>query len=104
MEEQVGYKLKNINAAVKEIKKAVSGKDDIILWILTAMLSGGHVLLEDVPGVGKPTIALAFSKAFGLSYGRVQFTPDVLPSDITGYSIYDRQTGAMRYQEGAVLC
>ena len=89
---------------LKEVKKAVSGKDQALLWILTAILAKGHVLLEDMPGVGKTTVALAFSKALGLSYGRVQFTPDVLPSDITGYSIYQKETGKMLYQPGAVLC
>ncbi len=89
---------------LKEVKKAVSGKDQALAWILMAMLAGGHVLLEDMPGVGKTTAALAFSRALGLSYGRVQFTPDVLPSDVTGYSVYRKETGKMIYQPGAVLC
>ena len=63
-----------------------------------------NILLEDIPGVGKTTAALAFSRALGLSYGRVQFTPDVLPSDVTGYSVYQKETGRMIYQPGAVLC
>jgi MoxR-like ATPase len=67
-------------------------------------LAKGHILLEDIPGVGKTTMALSFSRTLGLSYNRVQFTPDVLPSDVTGYSILDQATGAMRYQPGAVLC
>ena len=89
---------------LKEVKKAVSGKDQTLAWILMAILAGGHVLLEDMPGVGKTTAALAFSRALGLSYGRVQFTPDVLPSDVTGYSVYQKETGKMIYQPGAVLC
>ena len=89
---------------LKEVRKAVSGKDQALLWILTAILARGHVLLEDMPGVGKTTVALAFSRALGLSWGRVQFTPDVLPSDITGYSVYRKETGTMVYQPGAVLC
>lgn len=89
---------------IGEVKKAVVGKDRILYWTLAAILSGGHILLEDVPGVGKTTLALAFSRALGLRYSRVQFTPDVLPSDVTGYSIYNKQTGAMVYQPGAVLC
>lgn len=93
-----------VNAILGEVKKAVSGKDKVLLWILTAILAKGHVLLEDNPGVGKTTVALAYSKALGLSYGRVQFTPDVLPSDITGYSVYQKETGGMRYQPGAVMC
>lgn len=89
---------------INEVKKAVSGKDSILIWVMTVILARGHILLEDVPGVGKTTMALAFSRALGLDYGRVQFTPDVLPSDITGYSIYDKESGAMRYQSGAILC
>ena len=87
-----------------EVKKAVCGKDRVLIWVLTVILARGHVLLEDIPGVGKTTMALAFSRALGLDYGRVQFTPDVLPSDITGYSIYDKDQGQMRYQPGAILC
>lgn len=89
---------------ISEVKKAVSGKDSVLIWIMTVILARGHILLEDMPGVGKTTMALAFSRALGLSYGRVQFTPDVLPSDITGYSIYNKDTGEMRYQPGAILC
>jgi len=89
---------------ISQIRHVVVGKDQELLWVLAAMLSGGHILLEDIPGVGKTTMALAFSKTLGLSYNRVQFTPDVLPSDVTGYSILDQNSGAMRYQPGAVLC
>lgn len=89
---------------IAEVKKAVVGKDRVLIWVMTVILARGHILLEDIPGVGKTTMALAFSRALGLDYGRVQFTPDVLPSDITGYSIYDKQTGQMRYQPGAILC
>lgn len=89
---------------IAEVKKAVVGKDRVLIWVMTVILAKGHILLEDIPGVGKTTMALAFSRALGLDYGRVQFTPDVLPSDITGYSIYDKQTGQMRYQPGAILC
>ena len=72
---------------LSEVKKAVSGKDGVLAWVLAAILAQGHILLEDVPGVGKTTMALAFSRAMGLDCGRVQFTPDVLPSDITGYCV-----------------
>lgn len=89
---------------LSEVKKAVRGKDCVLIWVLTVILARGHILLEDIPGVGKTTMALAFSRALGLGYGRVQFTPDVLPSDITGYSMLDKETGAMRYQPGAILC
>jgi len=87
-----------------ELKKAVNGKDQVLVWMLMTILSGGNILLEDIPGVGKTTIALAFSKALGLDYGRVQFNPDVLPSDITGYSVYNKETGEMEYKKGAILC
>ena len=89
---------------MQEVKKAVQGKDRCLLWMLSAIVAGGHILLEDIPGVGKTTMALAFSRALGLSYGRVQFTPDVLPSDITGYTLYNKETGKMTYQPGAILC
>ena len=92
------------NRILEEVKKAVCGKDRVLVWVLTTLLARGHVLLEDIPGVGKTTMALAFSRALGLEYGRVQFTPDVLPSDITGYSVYQKETGRMVYQPGAVLC
>lgn len=88
---------------VNEVKKAISGKDHIIAQTLTAILAGGHILMEDVPGVGKTTMALAFSKTMGLDYGRVQFTPDVLPSDITGFSLYDKKTDTMKYQAGSIF-
>ena len=88
---------------LNQVRKAVVGKASVLLWVLAAILARGHILLEDIPGVGKTTMALAFSKALGLEYGRVQFTPDVLPSDITGYSVYQKETGKMIYQPGAVL-
>lgn len=93
-----------IQAVIGETEKAVIGKRNTLLWVMLTMLAGGHVLLEDIPGVGKTTMALAFCRAMGLSYGRVQFTPDVLPSDITGYSLYNKETGKMVYQPGAILC
>ena len=87
-----------------QVRKAVVGKDEVLLWTMAAILAGGHILLEDIPGVGKTTMALAFSRALGLSHNRVQFTPDVLPSDVTGYSVIDQQTGNLSYRPGAVLC
>ena len=89
---------------IGQVRRVVVGKDPVLLWVLAAILAKGHILLEDIPGVGKTTMALAFSKTLGLSYNRVQFTPDVLPSDVTGYSVLDQKTGAMIYQPGAVLC
>ena len=89
---------------LNQVKKVIVGKDNVLLWVLTAILAGGHILLEDIPGVGKTTMALAFSKALGLSHNRVQFTPDVLPSDVTGYSVLEQETGNLTYRPGAVLC
>ena len=96
--------MNQISQILGEVKKAVVGKARVLVWVMTVILARGHILLEDIPGVGKTTMALAFAKALGLEYGRVQFTPDVLPSDITGYSIYNKETGAMRYQPGAIVC
>ena len=76
---------------MKEVQKVVVGKERTILSVMCAMLAGGHILLEDIPGVGKTTMAVAFSRTMLLDYKRVQFTPDVLPSDLTGFSIYRRE-------------
>lgn len=92
---------KNILA---QVRKAIVGKDEVLLWVLATILAKGHILLEDIPGVGKTTMALAFSRALGLSYNRMQFNPDVLPSDITGYCVPDQQSGELTYKPGAVLC
>ena len=89
---------------LNEVRKAVVGKDDVLLWALAAIFAGGHILMEDIPGVGKTTMALAFSKAMSLQQNRMQFNPDVLPSDVTGYSVPDQQTGQLNYRPGAVLC
>ena len=89
---------------INEVKKAVVGKDQIIAKVLMVILAQGHILLEDIPGVGKTTLALAFSKAMSLDYKRVQFTPDVMPTDVTGFSIYNKATGKFEYTPGAALC
>ena len=92
-----------ISKIENEVKKTISGKDKVIEIMLEAILAGGHILIEDIPGVGKTTLALSMSKALGLSFGRVQFTPDVVPSDITGFSVYDKNTDSFLYHQGAVL-
>ncbi|MCI5485609.1 MAG: MoxR family ATPase [Clostridiales bacterium] len=92
-----------VQQILDQVRRVVVGKDTTLLWVLAAILARGHILLEDIPGVGKTTMALAFSKAMDLQYSRVQFTPDVLPSDITGYSVPDGQSGGLRYQSGAVI-
>ena len=89
---------------LSQVRTVVVGKDPVLLWVLAAILAKGHILLEDIPGVGKTTMALAFSRVLDLKYSRVQFTPDVLPSDVTGYSAPDQASGTMVYQPGAVLC
>ncbi len=88
----------------EQIKTVVLGKDEVINKILAATLAGGHVLLDDIPGVGKTTLALAFSRATSMDYHRLQFTPDVLPTDVTGFTIYDKKTDAFQYKEGVAFC
>ena len=90
-------------AVKNEVKRAIIGKDDVIDKVMTAVIAGGHILLEDIPGVGKTTMALAFSKAMGMHFKRVQFTPDVVPSDITGFTMYDKSSGEFKYTAGAVI-
>lgn len=87
----------------QNISSVMVGKDNVVELILNAILCGGHVLIEDVPGVGKTTIATAFAKSLALSYKRIQFTPDVMPSDVTGYTAVDFKTGEMCFKEGAVF-
>nr|WP_178633180.1 MoxR family ATPase [uncultured Mediterraneibacter sp.] len=89
---------------IDEVEKAVVGKREILTQIMTAILAGGHILIDDIPGTGKTTMALAFSTAMGLYANRVQFTPDVLPADLTGFTIYQKKTDEFTYQPGAVMC
>lgn len=96
--------LSNAHRILNQIKTVVVGKNKTLLWVLAAILAKGHILMEDIPGVGKTTMALAFSRTLGLSPSRMQFTPDVLPSDVTGYSILDQSSGKLVYKPGAVLC
>ncbi len=87
-----------------EIKKNIKGKDVIISKVLCAMFAGGHILLEDIPGVGKTTLAVSISEAMAMNYKRVQFTPDVMPSDITGFKMYNSLSQKFEYHEGAAMC
>lgn len=98
------YYTNQITSVINEVKKAVIGKDPIIIKVLLAMLCKGHVLIEDIPGVGKTTLALAFSKALSLEHNRMQFTPDVLPSDVTGFSIYNKATSKFEFRPGVAFC
>ncbi len=98
------YYAQQINDIVTEVKKAVIGKDAIIIKTLLAILCKGHILIEDIPGVGKTTMALAFSKALSLEHNRMQFTPDVLPSDITGFSVFNKAKNAFEFRPGVAFC
>ena len=91
-------------AVMSEVSKAVTGKDECIRKAFAAILAGGHILIEDVPGVGKTTLALALSRAMKLEENRVQFTPDVMPSDILGFSMYKKDTGTFEYHPGSIAC
>lgn len=96
--------MEKIQQLQREIEKAITGKSKQLTLILSAWLAGGNILLEDIPGVGKTTLAVAMSRAMGISYQRVQFTPEIIPSDIVGYTSYQPETGTYVYQEGAILC
>ena len=91
-----------LDAVINEIQKVIVGKETVIRKILMAMIADGHILLDDVPGVGKTTLAVALSRTLGLKYHRIQFTPDVLPSDIVGFTIYDKNSGTFVYRPGVV--
>ena len=91
-----------IKSILSEVQKVILGKEEVIEKVLMAVLADGHVLLDDVPGVGKTTLAVALSKALGIRYQRIQFTPDVPPSDVVGFSIYDKATGNFKYMPGSV--
>ncbi|MCQ2416954.1 MAG: MoxR family ATPase [Oscillospiraceae bacterium] len=92
------------HSILHEVQKVVIGKDKVILKVLLAILANGHVLLEDMPGVGKTTLALSFAKVLNLDYHRIQFTPDVLPSDVTGFTVYSRETDTMDFKKGTAFC
>ena len=91
-------------AAADEVEKVVVGKRTEVLHLLTAMLAGAHVLIEDVPGTGKTTLASTLARVTGLDFKRAQFTPDVMASDITGFHIYNRQKENFEFREGLVMC
>lgn len=93
-----------VQQVLQEVRLVVKGKDDCVEKAFSAILAGGHILIEDVPGVGKTTLAVAFSRAMALDNHRVQFTPDVQPSDILGFSMYHKETGDFSYHPGPVMC
>ena len=92
-----------LSEILQEIEKVVVGKNENVEKIMMAVLAGGHVLMEDVPGTGKTTTAMAFAKVLGLDTRRVQFTSDTVPSDIIGYSVYEKQTGGFVFKPGAIM-
>lgn len=95
---------KRISALIDNIEKVIIGKREVIIQTVTALLMEGHVLIEDVPGVGKTQLAAALSRSVDGVFSRIQLTPDIMPSDITGFSMLDRQTGELEYKKGAAFC
>ena len=93
-----------VKQIISEVKKVIIGKDEIIEKVLVSILAKGHILIEDIPGVGKTTLALAFSKAMELECKRLQCTPDVLPTDVTGFTMYNKELGSFEYKPGAAMC
>lgn len=93
-----------IQAVIDEVKKAVAGKDEVILKTMLAIIAKGHILIDDIPGVGKTTMAMGFAKAMGCKCNRIQFTTDVMPSDIMGFSAYNPKTQEFEYRSGAAMC
>ncbi|MCL2170319.1 MAG: MoxR family ATPase [Defluviitaleaceae bacterium] len=93
----------NVAKIVNEVEKVISGKREVVEKILTAILAGGHVLLDDIPGIGKTTMAVAISRSLGLKFGRIQFTPDVTASDIVGFSMYNKGRDAFEYKPGIAV-
>lgn len=92
-----------IDRIKNSIKLVIHGKDEVIDMVLCAILAKGHILLEDIPGVGKTTLVTALAKVMSLDYKRIQFTPDVLPSDLSGFTMYDKNTGEFTFRPGAVF-
>lgn len=93
-----------ITEVLCEVNKVIKGKNQVVTKVLAAIIAGGHILMEDIPGVGKTTLATTFARAMSLDYKRVQFTPDVLPSDILGFSMYNAGTKEFEYRQGSVFC
>ena len=97
------YKNNTMKKIVDNISKIIVGKGIASKLMVIALASSGHVLIEDVPGIGKTTMAYAMAKSLGLSFNRIQFTPDILPSDITGFSVYNQKTNEFEYRNGSIM-
>ena len=93
-----------INALIENIERVIVGKREVIVKVVSAMLCGGHVLIEDVPGVGKTQLVSALARSVNGKYNRIQLTPDIMPSDIVGFSMVDQATHELVYKEGAAMC
>src|SRR5574344_484278 len=102
-----GYTMTKEQELLQQMKEAINqvfvGKEDVVNKVLICLLAGGHVLLEDVPGVGKTTLARTLADVTYCSFGRIQFTPDTLPGDVVGITVYNMKTGLFEYKEGAVM-
>src|SRR5690554_193196 len=88
---------------VDNMEKVIVGKREVVELVVASLLAQGHVLIEDVPGIGKTSMVSALAKSLGLKFKRIQFTPDILPSDITGFSMYNRNTGEFEYNPGSIM-
>ncbi|MBP5160368.1 MAG: AAA family ATPase, partial [Lachnospiraceae bacterium] len=96
--------LDSINRMIEAVRHVVSGKDDVVRMAVAALIAGGHILIEDIPGVGKTTLAVALSKVMQLDYRRMQFTPDVMPTDVVGYRLYSKTGEDMGLKSGSIMC
>ncbi len=88
---------------IKQVNKVILGKENEVQKIMAAILARGHILIDDIPGVGKTSLAISFSKAMNLKYSRMQFTPDIMPSDITGFTVYRKEKDSFEFKEGAIM-
>ena len=103
MQEETVKAIYQVTQAIEaEVGKVIIGKNDVVRKVLMSILAGGHVLLDDVPGVGKTSLAVALGKTLGLEYNRIQCTPDVLPSDIVGFSVFNKEKDAFTYMPGII--
>lgn len=103
MQEYMSHFAGMMNEIKRNIEQAIVGKSHVIENLLIALAAGGHVLIEDVPGIGKTTLAQALARSLDLSFNRIQFTPDIMPSDVTGFSLYNQKSAEFEFQPGVVM-